>query len=230
MKYIIAISGPVAAGKSALADALLARFNTYKISTRTLLIDAGAENDRKALVEAGKNLDVETDGTWVRDGVLPYVKRHKKQKDVILIDAVRTNRQIDHLREAYGERFLHVHVTAPYQIVKKRYKDRGSLADTGVEYDQVRADATESGVWLLDRIADRVVENHNCGPLSLLAKAVAGLRLFPTASTPSVDVIVGGQYGSEGKGNICAHLANEYDMLIRVGGPNAGHKVAYPEY
>ena len=40
-----------------------------------------------------------------------------------------------------------------------------------------------------------------------------------------VDVLVGGQYGSEGKGNIVGHIAPEYDLLVRVGGPNAGHKV-----
>ena len=41
-----------------------------------------------------------------------------------------------------------------------------------------------------------------------------------------VDVLIGGQYGSEGKGNIVAYLAREYDVMIRVGGPNAGHTVA----
>jgi adenylosuccinate synthase len=45
------------------------------------------------------------------------------------------------------------------------------------------------------------------------------------AVDPLVDVIVGGQYGSEGKGNIVSYIAPEYDYLIRVGGPNAGHKV-----
>lgn len=38
-----------------------------------------------------------------------------------------------------------------------------------------------------------------------------------------VDVVVGGQWGSEGKGNIAAFLAPEYPNLMRVGGPNAGH-------
>jgi adenylosuccinate synthase len=38
-------------------------------------------------------------------------------------------------------------------------------------------------------------------------------------------VLVGGQYGSEGKGNIVGHIAPEYALLVRVGGPNAGHKV-----
>jgi adenylosuccinate synthase len=45
-----------------------------------------------------------------------------------------------------------------------------------------------------------------------------------------VDVIVGGQYGSEGKGNVCAHLASKYDVLMRIGGPNAGHLVKEPFY
>ena len=40
-----------------------------------------------------------------------------------------------------------------------------------------------------------------------------------------VDIIIGGQYGSEGKGQIAAHLAPDYDLLVRVGGPNAGHSV-----
>lgn len=230
MKYIIAISGPVAVGKSALAAELLARFNTFRISTRTLLVDAGVENDREALVDAGKKLDAATGGAWVRDRVNPYVQEYEDKKDVILIDAVRTREQIGHLREAYGQTFIHIHITAPYEIVKKRYEDRGSVADSGVPYDQVRADTTETGVWLLDRVADRVVENFNCEPASLLAKAVAGLGLFPTEPTKCVDVIVGGQYGSEGKGHICAHLAREYGVLVRVGGPNAGHKVAFPEY
>lgn len=38
-----------------------------------------------------------------------------------------------------------------------------------------------------------------------------------------VDAIIGGQYGSEGKGVIAASIANDYDIHVRVGGPNAGH-------
>jgi adenylosuccinate synthase len=42
-----------------------------------------------------------------------------------------------------------------------------------------------------------------------------------------VTVVVGGQYGSEGKGKICAHLAitNNVDYMVRCGGPNSGHTV-----
>lgn len=38
-------------------------------------------------------------------------------------------------------------------------------------------------------------------------------------------VLVGGQYGSEGKGAIASYVANEYDVHIRVGSPNAGHTI-----
>ena len=42
-----------------------------------------------------------------------------------------------------------------------------------------------------------------------------------------VTVVVGGQYGSEGKGKICAHLAmtDRIDYMVRCGGPNSGHTV-----
>ena len=36
-------------------------------------------------------------------------------------------------------------------------------------------------------------------------------------------VLVGGQYGSEGKGAVSAFIANDYDVHVRVGSPNAGH-------
>ena len=38
-----------------------------------------------------------------------------------------------------------------------------------------------------------------------------------------VDVLVGMQWGSEGKGKIAAYLSKEYDALVRSGGPQAGH-------
>lgn len=38
-------------------------------------------------------------------------------------------------------------------------------------------------------------------------------------------VLVGGQYGSEGKGAIAAHVAEDYGVHVRVGSPNAGHTI-----
>jgi len=44
------------------------------------------------------------------------------------------------------------------------------------------------------------------------------------------DVLVGMQYGDEGKARVVDHLAGEYDVIARFnGGANAGHTIATPE-
>lgn len=43
------------------------------------------------------------------------------------------------------------------------------------------------------------------------------------SETGNVLAVVGGQFGSEGKGVIVARLANWYDVHVRTGGANAGH-------
>lgn len=229
MNYVIAISGPVAVGKSMLADEVVRRFDVERISTSRILKDLGTPDERQKLIDAGKKLDVETDGRWVADGVQKMLSGIKRAPQVFLIDAVRTEQQVKHLREKFGSRFLHFHVVAPVAVCAERYAKRAKTADAAMEYEAIRRDSTEAGVWQLDKVADRVVENVNKEAPSLLAEAVAGLGLFPLYPAPNVDVIVGGQYGSEGKGNICNHIADEYGILMRVGGPNAGHKVAYPK-
>ena len=77
----------------------------------------------------------------------------------------------------------------------------------------------------LGDVADVVIDSNRCTEEDVLIRVASHLRLYGEASAGWVDVIVGGQYGSEGKGQIAAHLAGDYDLLVRVGGPNAGHKV-----
>lgn len=44
-------------------------------------------------------------------------------------------------------------------------------------------------------------------------------------SRGKLTVLVGGQYGSEGKGAVVAHIADDYQVHVRVGSPNAGHTI-----
>ncbi len=92
----------------------------------------------------------------------------------------------------------------------------------------MKESATEREIRSLKPVADRVVDATRCEPASVVAQAVAGLGLYPLELDRLVDVAVGGEYGSEGKGHVCSYLASDYDMLVRVGGPNAGHKAALP--
>ena len=45
-----------------------------------------------------------------------------------------------------------------------------------------------------------------------------------------ITIIVGGQYGSEGKGKVAHALAKEMgaSVAVRIGGPNSGHTVISP--
>ena len=51
---------------------------------------------------------------------------------------------------------------------------------------------------------------------------------FKTTFLMAVDVILGLQWGDEGKGKIVDYLANQYDIVARFqGGPNAGHTLKF---
>ena len=52
----------------------------------------------------------------------------------------------------------------------------------------------------------------------------------------SIDIVVGGQFGDEGKGQICAYLVKDqmdqdkpYGFAVRVGGSNAEHRFMTPD-
>ena len=183
--------------------------------------------------QAGESLDKETDGKWVADEVAKLVDTFPKDA-ILVLDSVRIPKQVEHLRKAFGKNVWHVHLTASDASLMKRFADRKNAGDAAVKdlatYDEARNNQTEAAIEVLAKIADECLMTDRLDPQSVATLAVHKLDLFPTASDRLVDVVVGGQYGSEGKGNICNFLAGEYDVLMRVGGPNAGHKVIEPEY
>src|SRR6266550_3997743 len=97
--------------------------------------------------------------------------------------------------------------------------------DIKTSYGRVMSNKTESSVWKLAETADIVIDSKQCNPDDVLVRAASYTSLYGESDDGYVDVIVGGQYGSEGKGQIASFIAREYDLLVRVGGPNAGHKV-----
>jgi adenylosuccinate synthase len=144
---------------------------------------------------------------------------------VVLVDAVRIESQIDAIREAFGAIVTHVHLSAPDEELAARYSARHGAVRELKSYSAVRENATERKVERLVRIADIVVNTKKATPGDVVVRVAGQLGLYGRAYERLVDVMVGGQYGSEGKGHIASFLAKEYDVLVRVGGPNAGHKV-----
>jgi adenylosuccinate synthase len=230
-RQVVVLSGPVASGKSTLAERLVSRFGFVRIRTQELIrtLKPDVPLEREPLQKAGETLDRETGGTWVSRGLEGRLAREDAAVSVV-VDSVRIKGQIDVLREAYGPIVVHVHLTAPLEDLEARYGSRHSELGESPSYQAVRADQTEAHVESLQECADVVIDTRRSSPDDVFARVASRLRLYGHGVTQLVDVLVGGQYGSEGKGHIASYLAPEYEVLVRVGGPNAGHTVfAQPE-
>lgn len=189
----------------------------------------GTPDDRAALQAAGASLDGRTGGAWVADAA-EAAARTSSNEEILLIDSARIPGQVEHLRSRFGDRLRHVHLTAPIGILRARYRGRDPEIREFETYDELLASPTEAAVEAMSKLADVSLDCERASPGSLVALAMAGTGPHPAPGVALVDVIVGAQYGSEGKGNVCAYLAGEYGLLVRVGGPNAGHKVADPDH
>jgi len=223
---IIVISGPVSSGKTSLAHNITAEFNAHLIKTREILVKRGiSSTDRLSLQKEGDKLDIETKGRWVLDGLTTEVNQ-TKEPTTFVIDSVRIIEQVEHIRKAYGHgHVVHVHLKAPAEELEKRYALRFKGKKEISSYKKIGQNVTEKNIGELEKYADVVIDTNRCIEKDVFVRAASRISLYQKNSTGYVDVIIGGQYGSEGKGQIVAHIAKEYDLLVRIGGPNAGHTV-----
>ncbi|WP_434172762.1 adenylosuccinate synthetase [Clavibacter michiganensis] len=229
---VITLSGPVGAGKSTLAIALADELDGVRISTRQMLMDIAVaegfslEPERRALQDFGVMLDTRTSETWVSDGVLSAKTSRAESVRYLIVDAIRTEGQLESLRSRFGAQITHINLTAPSETLSARYEAR---LESGIRelnsYSAVASNAVEANVSHLSAQADVVIDTSRSSSVDVLTRALSSLGFDSSRQSKLVDIFVGGQYGSEGKGNIAFHVAREYNVLMRVGGPNAGHTV-----
>lgn len=226
MELLVVLSGPIGSGKTRFAEALAA-YGARPVSTRSYIRNRkGCGESRTALQAAGAALDEETGGLWVVDAV---VEADTAGVDFLLLDSVRIAPQVTGLRAQFPDKVVHVHLDASPEVLEQRYRSRPTAAREYASYEEAAAHGTERQVGTLAQIADLVFDTESTDPYDLALATIAFAGRLP-ATRPLVDVIVGGQYGSEGKGNVCAAIASRYHGLVRIGGPNAGHRVADPSY
>jgi adenylosuccinate synthase len=228
-KQIILLSGRVSSGKTTLCRQLAERFGAHHLKTKEIIIGLAKklQLERGALQRYGENLDRRTNGAWVCEALSRHIE-HSPTDAVIVVDAVRIIPQIEAIRRAYGTRVVfHIHLEAQPHVLAQRYarkqKQKGFREFNS--YSLLSSSRTERLVGRLASIADVVISTDRCTNDDVLARAAAHVGLYGRECERLADVLFGGEYGSEGKGHISSYLAPEYDVLLRVGGPNAGHKV-----
>lgn len=226
-KQIVLLSGRVSSGKTKLSTNLVKRFGVHHIKTKELIANLAGEieYERGAMQDYGELLDRRTKGEWVRQELIKITESLDGDA-VVVVDAVRIPNQIEAIRKAYGRRVLHIHLEAPDKVLAARYKRKTKKGfKEFTSYADVLKNKTERDVENLAPLADVVIKTDRCTENDVVVRAASHLGLYGREYLRLVDVLIGGEYGSEGKGHIASHLAREYDLLVRVGGPNAGHKV-----
>jgi adenylosuccinate synthase len=227
-RTIVLLSGSIGSGKSTLCSLMQTRYEAQSIKTIECLryLAPQLPLERRALQQFGESLDRKSSGSWI---VEPLTKKLDElpTNSLVFIDSIRMKGQADAIRERYGSlNTIHIHLHAPDHILEQRYaqrlrKDIKELSS----YAETQNNRTEKNVPKLARIADFVIDTQRCTKEDVLIKVACHLNLFGKEYNRNVDVLIGGQYGSEGKGQVANYLASGYKYLLRVGGPNAGHKV-----
>lgn len=220
----IVLSGKIGSGKTTLAERLCSKPGVILLRSRDVLGEKLSQSpvSRRGWQRAGDRLERVTGGRWISDALNKRLLSDPTFVTVV-VDSVKTAEQIEHVRKGGGG-VLHVHLQASSDTLETRYRRTRSAEETAT-YEEVARNQTERRIDKLADMADVVIDTDRCGAEDVYARIAARIEVRPSTSIPLVDVLIGGQYGSEGKGNIANYLAPEYDVLVRVGGPNAGHVV-----
>jgi adenylosuccinate synthase len=226
MTRIVVLTGRTCNGKTRLAKLLNVEFDFYVFDTsdeiKKAAKEAGKKCDRLSLQKIGDQLDKKTKHKWVFDAVRKASKKNK----LIVVDNVRNAEQLEYFRQ-YGKwDLIHVHLYASNETLKERFKKRRKNNEKAKDHKEADLIKNEEDIASFKADADVRIYTERADAQDTFVRVCAHLGLYAPPYIRCVDVLVGGQFGSEGKGHVAAYLAKEYDVLVRVGGPNAGHTVS----
>jgi adenylate kinase family enzyme len=192
VKQIILLSDPIGTGKTTLCRNLESRFRAVSVKTKDLIRELAThiKPERRALQRYGQSLDRKTKGQWVRDALARRVTQ-LADDSIVIVDAVRIERQIEAIRQAYGPRVFHIHLHASDDVLASRYYDRKTDIKELSAYSDVKRNKTEREVTRLADIADVVIDTERCTEHDVLVRAASYLGLYGREYLRLVDVLVG---------------------------------------
>jgi uncharacterized protein YprB with RNaseH-like and TPR domain/predicted nuclease with RNAse H fold/dephospho-CoA kinase len=168
-RLVIGISGPLAAGKTTAAQVLRSlglHYGRYSMVVEDSVRGAGREPTRHALQEEGRRLHKNKGQRWLGAEMLKMLP----PQGSYVIDGLRFPEDHAFLSEAFGPAFVHVHISAPPQIRRQRYLERGGAAR---EFETAEVHDVESQVWKLENLAKTVIPNS--GTIDDLKRSIEAL-------------------------------------------------------
>ena len=97
-----------------------------------------------------------------------------------MVDSVRTLNQIHAIKECYGATVSHIRLTAPLEVLEKRYNSRLVCVSGGgksLTYRDICSNQTESLVEDLQASADIVIDTIKCSNEYVLSRVVSYLEV-----------------------------------------------------
>ncbi len=189
--HLVLLSGPVAGGKSVVASELIANHTFKRISTGGHLVavanERGIKVGRTELQDLGDQLDLDTDYYWPISVAISQIQS-SPDINYWLLDAVRKEKQVQHFRKAFPGSLLHVHLTAPEDVIRERYAQRladGHTYGVSTSYEQMLAHPNEISSRDLQRIADLRIDTSSSRPEAIAISISQYLRGASNAASSS---------------------------------------------
>lgn len=211
MRRVVLISGHTCTGKSGLARRLHEEFGYHRIHTSQILKRIAKKRkltlDRRSLQKLGDSLDAKTQHRWVLDAAIAAARRLPAGKPIV-IDNIRTWDQLERFRQQRNFEVMHTHLYAPRIELERRFERKNIKEHRRPSETYSRADLikNERDIVRFKEDADVRINTLRTDSRDTLVRVAARLGLYAPSGSRCVDVIVGGLYGSEGKGHVSAYL------------------------
>lgn len=226
-RQIVVISGKTCSGKSELASLLEKEFGFVVVCDRRVSQDMEwrLRMEQPDILDRRRELDKAEYEQWMLLQTKALCANEQDGRPLV-VDHLHSLDQVLKFRQVFGTNLVHVHLYASDTTLQERYAKRVEGDCDHLPYDEVNKLKDQDEIKALKNDADVRIYTERSDSNDTLVRVAARLHLYTPPEIRCVDVLIGGQYGSEGKGNIVSYLAREYDVMVRVGGPNAGHTVA----
>lgn len=157
---VIGFSGPIAAGKTTLAGILQTQgcaYTRFSLIIDDILKERNLPLDRHHRQLVGAEINRNGRQRELAERTMIRVAGAAK----IVVDGLRFPDDHAFLREKFGFRFHHIHVSAPDGVRRKRYAERLELTveEASEAFDEANASEVERMVPTLERLADETLFN-----------------------------------------------------------------------
>lgn len=165
---VLLLAGPIGAGKSSVVQLLVTTRGFHRISTGShitkLLESRGAQVTRKAQVELGDKLDLDTDFEWVVRDVARTALTTSPEHSLWVFDSVRKRKQVRHFRRWAPNHTFLAYLSASEETLRARFDQRGRASDQYTDYDTAIDSDNEREARSLSVLADVVLQTDNSSP------------------------------------------------------------------